>query len=87
MDNEQITRNYFHFVLRRFRHKAGLTQEQLAEKMGVSVGFLGMMEVGRRWPNIDMLFNIARALGVAPAELIDDLNREAQKGMPSAGRD
>ena len=77
--DEQITRNYFHFILRRFRHKAGLTQEQLAERMGVSVGFLGMMEVGRRWPNIDMLFKIARALGVKPAELIEELDREAQK--------
>jgi len=78
-ENQEITRRYFHSVLRRFRHKAGLTQEQMADRMGVSVGFFGMMEVGRRWPNIDMLFRIARAVGVKPGELIDALEEEAQQ--------
>lgn len=78
-DGQQITRHYFHPVLRRFRHKAGLTQEQMADRMGVSVGFFGMMEVGRRWPNIDMLFRIADAVGVRPGELIDALEEEAQQ--------
>ena len=76
---QQITRHYFHPVLRRFRHKAGLTQEQMAERMDVSVAFFGMMEVGRRWPNIDMLFRIARALEVRPGELIDALEEETRK--------
>ena len=74
-ENQQITRRHFHSVLRRYRHEAGLTQEQMAERMNVSVGFFGMMEVGRRWPNIDMLFRIARALGVRPGELIDALEK------------
>ena len=78
-ENQQITRRHFHSVLRRYRHQAGLTQEQMAERMGVSVGFFGMMEVGRRWPNIDMLFRIAKALGVRPGELIDALEEEAGK--------
>ncbi|MDR3361697.1 MAG: helix-turn-helix domain-containing protein [Desulfovibrio sp.] len=76
--NQQITRHYFHNVLRRYRRSAGFTQEEMAEKMNVSVGFLGMMEVGRRWPNIDMLFRIASALGVRPGELIDALEKESQ---------
>jgi transcriptional regulator with XRE-family HTH domain len=77
--SRQITRRYFHTVLRRFRHEASLTQEQMAERMGVSVGFFGMMEVGRRWPNIDMLFRIAEALGVRPGELIAALEEEARQ--------
>jgi transcriptional regulator with XRE-family HTH domain len=76
--NQQITRRYFHNVLRHYRRSAGFTQEEMAEKMNVSVGFLGMMEVGRRWPNIDMLFRIASALGVRPGELIDALEKESQ---------
>jgi len=75
----QITRHHFHSVLRRYRHQAGLTQEQMAERMNVSVGFFGMMEVGRRWPNIDMLFRIAEALGVRPGELIDALEEEMRQ--------
>jgi transcriptional regulator with XRE-family HTH domain len=66
-----VTRQYFPIVLRQFRHQARLSQEALAERVGVSVGFVGMMEVGRRWPNIDMLFRIAAALGVKPSSLIE----------------
>ena len=77
--DQQITRRHFHLVLRRFRQHAGVTQEQMAERMGVSVGFFGMMEVGRRWPNIDMLFRIAKALGVRPGDLIDALEEEARE--------
>jgi len=51
----------------------------MAERIGVSVGFFGMMEVGRRWPNIDMLFRIANALGVRPGELINALEEEVRK--------
>jgi len=51
----------------------------MAERMDVSVGFFGMMEVGKRWPNIDMLFRIASALDVRPGELIDALEAEARK--------
>ena len=76
---QQLTRRHFHSVLRRFRHRAGLTQEQMAERMGVSVGFFGMMEVGRRWPNIDMLFRIARVLGVRPGDLINALEEETRE--------
>jgi len=57
----------------------------MAERMNVSVGFFGMMEVGKRWPNIDMLFRIAKALGVHPGELIDALEEEA-KQRPEASK-
>ncbi len=51
----------------------------MAERMDVSVGFFGMMEVGKRWPNIDMLFRIAAALGVRPGVLIDALEEEEKR--------
>lgn len=51
-----------------FRKKAGMTQEQLGEVMGVSTSFIGQIEA----PNIvksislDTLFRIAKALNVPP---------------------
>lgn len=73
-----ITQTYFRYVLRRYRLEAGLTQEQLSEKMGVSPGFYSMMEIGRKWPNVNMLFRIAHALGIRPGELLDALENEAK---------
>lgn len=48
--------DYFRFILKRYRHEKGLTQEQLSERIGISNSFLGMIETGRKRPNIDMLF-------------------------------
>ncbi|WCB45731.1 helix-turn-helix domain-containing protein [Nitratidesulfovibrio vulgaris] len=80
MENyDDITQLHFQHVLRRFRLEAGLTQEQLSEKIGVSPGFYSMMEIGRKWPNINMLFRIAEALGKRPGELVDALEKESKK--------
>ena len=55
-----------------FRKKAGMTQEQLAEKMNVATSFIGQIEA----PNIvkaisfDTLFRIAKALDVAPYKFL-----------------
>lgn len=77
--SSEITRRHFPLVLRRFRHDTGLTQEQLSERIGISTSYLGMMEVGQRWPNVDMLFRIADALEVAPEVLVKALDEERRK--------
>jgi Predicted transcriptional regulators len=77
--HQDLTRLYFRFVLKRYREARNLTQEELSERIGVSTGFLGMMEIGRKWPNVDMLIRIARALGVRPGELCDALMEESEK--------
>ena len=76
---EDITQRHFQHVLRRYRLAAGLTQDQLSEKIGVSAGFYSMMGIGRKWPNINMLFRIAAALGKRPGEFLDALEEEARR--------
>ncbi len=55
-----------------FRKRAGLTQEQLGEIMGVGTSFIGQIEA----PNIvktislDTLFRIAKALDVPPHKFL-----------------
>lgn len=71
MNDEQIIKTYFKDVLREYRLKAGMTQEQLAGLVDVSKGFLGMMETGERWPNVDMLIRLAEAMRVRPGEMLD----------------
>ena len=48
--------------------RAGLTQEVLAERAGVSVATLGALEQGRRQPHPHTLAVLAEALGLAPAD-------------------
>lgn len=50
--------------LRRLRTRNGLSLERLAKASGVSRAMLGQIELGRSAPTINVLWKIARALGV-----------------------
>jgi transcriptional regulator with XRE-family HTH domain len=54
----------------RLRKEAGLTQEQLAEKCGLSQQYLSGLEQGRRNPTIVTLYELANALGVSQVDLV-----------------
>ena len=47
------------------RIKSGLTQIQLAQKLGVSPSAIGMYEQGRREPDYNMIFKICGALNIS----------------------
>jgi transcriptional regulator with XRE-family HTH domain len=56
--------------IQKVRIAQGLTQEQLAEKIGTSTPWIDHIETGRVVPNLAMLQKIARALDVKVKDLI-----------------
>jgi len=50
--------------IQKIRQEKDLTQEKLAEKVGVSTTWIGYIETGYRRPNLKMIYKIARALGI-----------------------
>ena len=56
--------------IRALRKKAGLTQEQLAEKIGISQVHLGRLENNARSMDLEQVENIAKALGVQPLDIL-----------------
>ena len=56
--------------LRLERH---LTQLELAEILDMSPNFIGMIERGERNTTVENVFKIARALGIKPSNLFEDL--------------
>ena len=56
--------------LRRFRKKAGLSQDALAEKLSVSRQTVSSWERGNSYPDLDMLVRISDALATDPNELL-----------------
>lgn len=44
------------------RRRLGLTQEELAEKVGISRAYMGYIEQGRNIPSLEVLEKIARIL-------------------------
>ena len=53
------------------REQANLTQEQLADKAGLSIDFVGKIEVNINKPGLRSLIKIANALNVHPKELFE----------------
>ena len=58
--------------IREHRRALGLTQEQLAERTGVSLSFIGHIERGTRKASLDTLVAISNALNLSPAVLLQD---------------
>jgi transcriptional regulator with XRE-family HTH domain len=57
--------------VRSLRMAAGVTQEKLAEKAGISLKHLGELERGRSNPTLSSLEALAAALGVSLAEFFN----------------
>lgn len=64
MDNNQLAQR-----IRAFRKLKGLTQQQLADRLGVSVAVLGSLERGTRKQEPKLLERIAETLGIDYDEL------------------
>ena len=64
-------RRIFSKNLKRLRAQKGLTQESLAEKMGISSRYVQRLE-GKNCPNvkIDTIAILAKVLGVKPSDFL-----------------
>jgi transcriptional regulator with XRE-family HTH domain len=56
--------------LRRARHARKVTQEELAERAGLSARYVGSIERGAVSASVSVLGRLAKALDVDPRELI-----------------
>ncbi len=65
-------REVFGSNLKRYRSKAGISQDALAAKMGVDRAHVSAMERGRQNVTIVTLWHAAEALGVKPVALLDE---------------
>ena len=56
--------------LRRLRHAKGWTQEDLADRVGLSVRYLGQVERGQASMTVTVLGRLADALSVDASKLV-----------------
>jgi transcriptional regulator with XRE-family HTH domain len=56
--------------VRRLRAKKRLSQKALADKVGISVSYVSMLERGQRSPPLETIEKVAKALSVPPASLL-----------------
>lgn len=64
--------------IRKVRKRSCMTQEQLAEKVGISPSYMGHIERGTRSASLDVMVSLCNVLSVTPEYLLqaslDSLN-------------
>ena len=60
-------------AIRRFRKRAALSQEDLAEKADLHPVYVGELERGEESASVMALMRIAKALGVRVRDLVDEI--------------
>lgn len=60
----------FPHTLKQERLALGLSQEKFAEKVGLSMRSISLLETGKQQPTLSTLNNIAKALNIKPSELL-----------------
>ena len=61
--------------LRRIRLEQSLTQEELADRVGINRNYVGMIERGENSPTIDMIEQLAEGLRIDPVSLLERRRR------------
>lgn len=72
--------------IKNYRKLLGLTQEQLAEKIGTSTNYIGTIETCKKFPSPKMIEKIASALKINSSQLFqsDEKNLQTEKYNISA---
>lgn len=65
-------RNSFKENLKYWRTKAGLTQEQLSEKIGYGTGYISEIESRNMFPKPETIDVIAKALNISAQQLFEE---------------
>ena len=72
MDTENFYKNLGKKI-KNLRKKASLTQEQLAEKTGLSLDFIGKIEVNLKHPSISTLLILSNTFNIHISDLLKDV--------------
>ena len=59
--------------VKELRIERDLTQSELAEKVGLSNNFIGMVERGERNTSVDKIFKLAKAFNIKLAQFFETL--------------
>ncbi len=69
--------------VRALRRQMGITQEELAEKVGISASFLGHIERGTRVASLETLVALCNTLETTPEYLLSNSLTQSANPMPA----
>lgn len=65
-------------ALRALRHRASLTQEELASRSGIDVTYVSQVENGRRGVRWHTVMRLLRGLGMSVSDLAAEIDKQAE---------
>jgi len=74
-DNMAVARTVY-----KLRQEKGLSQEVFSGLAGLARSHISMIESGAKQPNFETIWRIACAFDLAPHELVERIEREAENG-------
>lgn len=80
MPNKHPDLQHFGQEVRKRRKALKLTLEQLAERASMSSNYLGSIERGQVNPSVSTIHAVAEGLGVAPGELVGEVQPLTEQG-------
>ncbi len=60
-------------AVREYRFKKGLTQQEVADKCGLDISYVGGIERGQRNPTLGVIHGLASVLGVKVSDLLKNM--------------
>ena len=72
--------------LKEIRKKAGISQNDLAKKIGVSRSTVSMWEIGASQPDNELLISLSKVLNVSSDELLGNFSQKRGKARPRGVR-
>jgi transcriptional regulator with XRE-family HTH domain len=71
--------------MKRFRQDTGISQMILAERINSSTNYVSEIEMGRKFPSVEMIERIAGALNIDAYQLFKDDTCEAENADRNSG--
>jgi transcriptional regulator with XRE-family HTH domain len=65
-------------VIRELRKEKRFSQEDVAYESGLDRSFISLLETGRQQPSLITIFQLAKALGVSPAQIMVSVEEKLQ---------
>jgi len=62
--------------IRAIRKSEKSSREKLAERAGINANYLGEIERGEKWPSLQIISALAKALGVSSSEFFNNESQE-----------
>ena len=80
-DEDTLAKTFMPAVIRRYRDAAGLSQQELADQVGISKSYISSLELGYRAPSLNLLVKISQTLGIKPGKMVDEMVDDAERSQ------